>query len=117
LCNRGDCGLGHQSIGGPGYPRFQLVNESATEIDAVLTRVGYVHADYIISGIPFKTIPHAIRDTIVRKTHSVLEPNGSFMVYQFSGAVLPYLEKVFGRVSREFEFLNILPARLFYCAR
>ncbi len=98
-------------------PRFELVNESATEIDAVLARFGYTHADYIISGIPFRTIPHAIRDTIVRKTHSVLGPNGSFLVYQFSSAVQPYLERVFGRVSREFELLNILPARLFYCAR
>lgn len=97
--------------------RFELVNESATEIDAVLARLGYGHADYIISGIPFRTIPHALRDTIVRKTYSVLRPDGTFLVYQFSGAVLPYLERVFGRVSREFELLNILPARLFYCAR
>ncbi len=98
-------------------PRLHLVNESAAEIDTVLGRLGYPHADYIISGIPFKTIPHPLRDTIVRKTHSVLRPDGSFLVYQFSNAVLPYLEKVFGRVSREFELLNILPARLFYCAR
>ena len=100
-----------------GDPRFQLINQSATEIDGVLARLGYSHADYIISGIPFRPIPHGIRETIVRKTHSVLHPNGTFLVYQFSSVVLPYLEKVFGTVSREFELLNILPARLFYCAR
>ncbi len=98
-------------------PRFHLVNESATEIDAVLARLGYEQAEYIISGIPFRTIPDGIRDTIVRKTHSVLHPNGAFLVYQFSSAVRPYLERVFSSVSREFELLNILPARLFYCAR
>jgi phospholipid N-methyltransferase len=98
-------------------PRLHLVRESATEIDAVLARLGHAHADYVISGIPFKTLPHALRDTIVRKTHSVLRPEGSFLVYQFSNTVLPYLERVFGRVSRDFELLNIIPARLFYCAR
>ncbi len=98
-------------------PRLHLVNESAADIDNVLRQLGYPHADYVISGIPFRTIPHALRDTIVRKTHSVLRPDGSFLVYQFSNAVLPYLERVFGQVSREFELLNILPARLFYCAR
>lgn len=98
-------------------PRLQLVQESAADIDAVLARLGHPYADYVISGIPFKTLPPPLRDTIVRKTHSVLRPNGSFLVYQFSGAVLPYLEQVFGRVSRDFELLNIIPARLFCCAR
>src|SRR5215831_18155099 len=39
-------------------PRFRLVHESATEIDAVLARLGFPLADYVISGIPFKTLPH-----------------------------------------------------------
>jgi phospholipid N-methyltransferase len=98
-------------------PRFHLVKESATEIETVLARLGLSHADYVISGIPFKTMPDNLREKVVRQTHSVLRPNGSFLVYQFSGVVLPYLERVFGRVSRDFELLNIIPARLFYCAR
>jgi len=97
--------------------RLQLIQESAAEVDAVLARLGYSHADYVISGIPFKTLPHPLRDTIVRKTYSVLRPRGSFLVYQLSSAVLPYLEKVFGTVSKDVELLNFVPARLFYCAR
>lgn len=97
-------------------PRLHLVQESATEIDAVLARLGCGQADYVISGIPFRTLPHALRDVIVRKTHSVLRPDGTFLVYQFSDAVRPYLERVFRRVSRDFELLNIIPARLFFCA-
>ena len=98
-------------------PRLQLVQESAARIDEVLARLGYDHADYVISGIPFMTLPHALRETIVRKTHSILRPNGRFLVYQFSGAVRPYLERVFRRVSHDFELLNIIPAQLFFCAR
>jgi phospholipid N-methyltransferase len=98
-------------------PRLQLIQESAAEVDAVLARLGYSHADYVISGIPFKTLPHPLRDTIVRKTYSVLRPRGSFLVYQLSSAVLPYLEKVFGTVSKDVELLSFMPARLFYCAR
>jgi phospholipid N-methyltransferase len=98
-------------------PRLLVVNESASQIDQVLERLGFPHADYVISGIPFATIPHDARDCIVRKTYSVLRPDGSFLVYQFSSVVLPYLERVFGRVSRDFELLNIVPTRLFYCAR
>lgn len=97
--------------------RLCLVHESATEVAAVLARLGLSRADYVISGIPFLTLPEEERELIVRNTYSVLRPNGKFLVYQFSGVVRPYLERVFGRVSRTFELLNILPARVFNCAR
>ncbi|HYG35343.1 MAG TPA: rRNA adenine N-6-methyltransferase family protein [Clostridia bacterium] len=98
-------------------PRLHLVNESAAEIDSVLARLNCEPADYVISGIPFNPLDPGLRDAIVRKTHSVLRPEGSFLVYQFTSSVLPYLERVFGKVSRDFELLNIVPAQLFYCAR
>jgi phospholipid N-methyltransferase len=97
--------------------RFHLVQESAAEVDRVLEGLGYSHADYVISGIPFSSLPDAMRERIVRKTHAVLRPRGSFLVYQVSCAVLPYLERVFGNVARDFELLNIIPAQVFYCAR
>ncbi len=98
-------------------PRLHLVCASAEDIDGILERLGFGQVDYVISGIPFKTLPHGVRHAIVTKTHSVLRPKGGFLVYQLSGAVLPYLEQVFGHVSRDFALLNIIPARLFYCAR
>jgi Phospholipid N-methyltransferase len=98
-------------------PRFVLLQESATEVNSALKRLGLAEADYIISGIPFKTIPEELRGEIVRKTHAALHPEGQFLVYQLSGAVRPYLESVFSRVRHDFEFLSIPPGRLFYCAR
>jgi phospholipid N-methyltransferase len=98
-------------------PRLHLVHGSAENIDEMLKKFGHTHADYIISGIPFKTIPEKARDIIINKTHSVLHPKGLFLVYGFSGKVRPYLENVFGSVDRDFELLNIMPARLFFCTR
>jgi phospholipid N-methyltransferase len=72
-------------------------------------------ADFIISGIPFSTMPQELRDSILQTTHAVLDPDGAFLVYQFSTRVLPDLERVFGHVERGFEPLNILPAHVFYC--
>src|SRR5690349_6112275 len=59
-------------------PRLRLVHESAADIDKVLLELGVPHADYVISGIPFKTLPEPLRGEIVRKTHGVLRPKGSF---------------------------------------
>ncbi|HVV01200.1 MAG TPA: rRNA adenine N-6-methyltransferase family protein [Verrucomicrobiae bacterium] len=98
-------------------PRLRLIKDSAANVAEVLARLGFSHADYVISGIPFKTLPEPVCDSVVRNTYSVLRPEGSFLVYQLSSAVLPYLEKVFGKVARDTQILSFIPARLFYCAR
>jgi phospholipid N-methyltransferase len=98
-------------------PRFRLLHESCTEIESVLKQLNLSPVDYVISGIPFKTLPEKLRGEIVRKTHGALRPRGEFLVYQLSGAVRPYLERVFGPVRQDFAWLNIPPGRLFYCAR
>src|SRR6202035_6064282 len=56
-----------------------------------------------------------LRERILRKTHSVLEPHGLFLVYQFSTRVLQDLRRIFGSVRHQFEPLNVLPAHLFFC--
>jgi phospholipid N-methyltransferase len=98
-------------------PRLRLVERSATDIASVLAELDFASADCIISGIPFKTMPHALRDDIVRRTYSVLRPQGRFLIYQLSTVVKPYLESVFPNVKSESELLSLPPARMFYCAR
>ncbi len=95
--------------------RLHVVHGSAADADAALAGLRLKQADYVISGIPYTTMPPDVRDAILRKTHSVLHPNGAFLVYQFTRSVLPYLQQVFARVHQDFEPLNVMPARLFYC--
>ena len=101
--------------GSIGDRRLHVVEGSAVGVDEVLRRCGFQRADYIISGIPFSTIPAPIRERILRKTRDVLEPHGAFLVYQFSTRVLDDLKRIFGYVGRKFEPLNVLPAHLFIC--
>jgi phospholipid N-methyltransferase len=95
--------------------RLKLVEGSAEEVDEILRRCGRSQADYIISGIPFSTIPAPLRERILRTTREVLAPGGAFLVYQFTTRVLPDLRRIFGYVGRRFELLNVLPAHLFIC--
>lgn len=95
--------------------RLHVVHGSAVEVDSALARLNLSHADYVISGIPYTTIPPEAREIILRKTHSVLHPSGAFLVYQFTRTVLPHLQQVFGQVDEAFEPLNLMPARLFFC--
>jgi phospholipid N-methyltransferase len=96
--------------------RLHVVHASAERAGAVLERLGRSHADYVVSGIPFSTMPASERRRVVRATRAVLHPGGTFLVYQFSRAVLPDLRATFTEVREDFEPRNIPPARLFYCA-
>ena len=98
-----------------GDRRLQVVEGSAAEADAVLAARGIRHADYVVSGIPYSTMPPEVRDRILRTTHDMLHPEGAFLVYQFTRAVLPGLRATFAAVDQKFEPRNIMPARLFFC--
>jgi len=51
------------------------------------------------------------------ETRNALNPGGAVLVYQFTRAVLPHLRVHFNQIQQDFEPLNILPARLFYCTQ
>ena len=99
------------------YPdeRLHVVQGSAADVRTILRDHGFESASYIISGIPFSTLPAPARERILRDTRAALEPGGSFLVYQFSARVLADLKRIFGDVERGFQLLNILPAHLFFC--
>jgi phospholipid N-methyltransferase len=96
-------------------PRFHTVHASASDVRNVLTKLGLPCADYIISGIPYSTMPDAVRREVMQASREVLHPEGALLVYQFTSTVLPYLKSSFSSVRQNFQFLNILPARIFYC--
>ncbi len=98
-----------------GDRRLHVVEGSAADVQEILRERGLGQADYVISGIPYSTMPPDVREAILRATHDVLQPQGAFLVYQFTRAVLPYLLETFPLVDQEFEPRNIMPARLFFC--
>jgi len=96
-------------------PRLDVVEGSAAEVEQILARLRLGRADYIISGIPFSTLPATLRRDILDSTKRALRPGGEFLVYQFSSSVLDDLRRVFGTVQRGFEPRNVLPAHWFRC--
>ena len=95
--------------------RLRVVHGSATDVRTILADLQLEYADYIISGIPYTTLPDSVRRHILAESRHLLRPQGALVIYQFTRTVLPYLEPMFGRVNEEFNLLNILPARIFYC--
>jgi phospholipid N-methyltransferase len=94
--------------------RFSAVLGSAADVEDIVRAHGYAHADYVLSGLPFSTLPDGVGPEIVAATHRVLRPGGAFLVYQFSAKARDYMARHFDRIDRGFELLNVLPCRLFW---
>jgi phospholipid N-methyltransferase len=96
-------------------PRLQVVHGRVQETGLHLQRLGFKQADYIISNIPYTSLPPEERESIIRQSRAVLRPDGAMMVSQFTNSVLPHLKASFRNVQLEVELLNIPPGRVFYC--
>lgn len=95
-------------------PRLVPVAGSAADVEQIIADHGFDHADYVLSGLPFSTLPPGIGDDIAKATSAVLRPGGAFLVYQFSPKVLDFIRPHFGRIDRGFEWINVPPATLFW---
>lgn len=95
-------------------PRLVVANRSAADLGDILAENGCSGADYVISGLPFSTLPQGVGPAIVSATRQALRPGGIFLVYQFSPKVVEYLRPEFDHIDRMFEPLNVPPAQLFF---
>ena len=94
--------------------RFIAVEGSAADVAAIIAEHGFASADYVLSGLPFSTLPPGVGDAIAAATHAVLRPGGAFLVYQFRARVRDFLAPHFTRIDPGFEWWNVPPAHLFW---
>lgn len=95
-------------------PRLHVVRGSAIDVRRIIQDFGHDQADYILSGLPFSTLPDGVGPRIAEETASVLREGGAFLVYQFSSKVMDFIRPVFARIDRGTELWNIPPVRLFW---
>ena len=94
--------------------RFVAVNGSAADVGQIIADHGHEHADYVLSGLPFSTLPPGVGPKIAAETHAALRPGGAFLVYQFNPKVKDFLVPHFERIDHAFEPINIPPAQLYW---
>ena len=98
-------------------PRLVPVTGSAADVEKILADRDLGQADYVLSGLPFSTLPPGVGEDIAKATAGVIRPGGAFLVYQFSPKVKDFIDPHFERVERGFEWVNVPPATLFWAYR
>lgn len=95
-------------------PRFAAVHGSAADVRSIIADHGHDAADYILSGLPFSTLPPGVGEAIGAATHAALRPGGAFLVYQFSPKVRDFLDPHFATIGHAMEWWNVPPAQLYW---
>lgn len=98
-------------------PRLVAVTGSAADVEEILAERSLGQADYVLSGIPFSTLPPGVGEAIGKATAQVIRPGGAFLIYQFSPKVFDFIKPHFERIERGFEWINVPPATLFWAWR
>lgn len=94
--------------------RFIAVNGSAADVNDIIQGFGFEHADYVLSGLPFSTLPGDLGPKIAEETGKAIRPGGAFLVYQFRARARDFMEPHFKRIENGYEFWNVLPCYLFW---
>ena len=94
--------------------RFAAVHGSAADVRSIIADHGHEHADYVLSGLPFSTLPPGVGPTIASETFAALRPGGAFLVYQFSPKVKDFPPPHAASIDHDMEWWNVPPAQLYW---
>ncbi len=94
--------------------RFVAVNGSAADVEEIVRAHGHEKADYVLSGLPFSTLPAGVGPAIASATYRVLRKGGAFLVYQFTPRAGDFMAQFFKRIDKGLEWINVPPCFLFW---
>jgi phospholipid N-methyltransferase len=91
--------------------RLVIINEGAEDARTILkNRYKINKVDYVISTIPFTFFDRRKRKRIITKTYNMLNENGKFITYQYSGLIYQLLKQKFQQTQCIAALINIPPA-------
>jgi phospholipid N-methyltransferase len=91
--------------------RLVIINEGAEDARTILkNRYKINKVDYVISTIPFTFFDRRKRKRIITKTYNMLNENGKFITYQYTGLIYQLLKQKFQQTQRIAVLINIPPA-------
>lgn len=97
-------------------PNLHIINDSAEYIDKYLIQYNIPYLDYIVSGLPFTSLPQKVSSTILYKTQIYLKEGGKFFTFQYTLLKKDFIQQYFKNIYIKREFLNFPPAYVFCCS-
>lgn len=93
-------------------PRLEVVLGSAADVESFVRAAGHASADFIISGLPFSSLPADVAEDIIAASYRVMGDGGAFMTYQFKPTARELTQARFERIDTGLALMNVPPCLL-----
>lgn len=103
-----------------GMPGVVLIHGDAGNVCGFLREQGVRHADYIISGLPFTSLPQQVSHRVLSQTQKAIGMEGVFTTFQYTLLRKAFLENYFNiqkivRIWRNLPPAYVLQMKLKCC--
>ncbi|MCJ7841470.1 SAM-dependent methyltransferase [Lederbergia sp. NSJ-179] len=99
-----------------GEQNLFIIHGSADEVEKYVSKYGFPYIDYVVSGLPFASLPKCVSNDILIKTKQLLGSHGKFVAFQYTRYKLKMIHQYFQRIEVKREFRNTPPACVFTCS-
>ncbi|WGG46571.1 rRNA adenine N-6-methyltransferase family protein [Rossellomorea sp. DA94] len=96
-------------------PNLVILNDTAENIEHYLKVYGLTSIDYVISGLPFASLPKPVSNAILNKTRNSLKADGAFITFQYSLLKKALFDQYFDDIDVTREYRNVPPAYVLCC--
>lgn len=92
-----------------------IINDSAENIERHLEYYNVKELRYVVSGLPFASLPKEMSKNILDKTRNILGEEGQFITFQYTLFKKGYIQKFFPMINIKRVIRNFPPAYVFTC--
>ena len=97
-------------------PDCHIINDSAAHVGKYLEMHGHTCADYIVSGLPFASLPLQVSRSILSGARESLAVGGRFITFQYTLLKKDFIGEYFSDICITREVRNIPPAYVLSCS-
>ena len=98
------------------YQQLTIIEGSVSNVKTILEENKIKQVDYIVSGIPFSSIPKEVTLDIMENTQSIMNNQSLFITFQYSTLKLKLFKRYFDIVSKKFILRNV-PSAYIICMK
>lgn len=98
-----------------GEKNMYIINDSAEKVKYYLEKYSIKKVEYIVSGLPFASLPQSMSSQILKESKEILDKEGKFITFQYTKFKENTFKKYFKNVNYNREMINIPPAYVFTC--
>jgi len=99
----------------PNESNLHIIKDSAASLEKYMKQYDIPYADYIVSGLPFASLPQDVSIEILEQTKKHLKPDGRFITFQYTLLKKDFIGRFFNEIDIKREMRNIPPAYVLSC--